>query len=156
MKRTGFKNKPKKPLSRRKGTLRRKPLKNVRKRKESGNKRKLPSIKRMRNKCDALLTPIIIKRHPHCLLCGKLSQVAHHHVHKSKSSRLRYELNNLIPLCNSCHLKLHVNESYWASCIVQIKGLEWFADLQRKKEEIVKTDVHFYIENHERLNAILE
>lgn len=132
------------------------PKKRVRKAKRA----KLPAIKTMRNKCDKLLTPIIKEMHPYCLLqgsetCARVTQVAHHHVHKSRSTRLRYEIDNLIPLCHSCHMMLHQNESYWASKIVQIRGLEWFEELERLKNEEVKVDVHFYIENYERLREYL-
>lgn len=116
---------------------------------------KLPKLKTVRNKCDALLTPIVKKNNPNCLLCPNPTQVAHHHVHKSKSSRLRYELSNLINLCNSCHLALHHNESYWASKIVIIKGELWFTSLEVLKNEMVKVDVHWYIENYQRLKSLL-
>lgn len=83
------------------------------------------------------------------------TQVAHHHIHKSKSSVLRYNIDNLIPLCSSCHLKLHYNESYWASKVVEVRGLEWFHKLDKAKDEIVKTNLQFYKDNYERLKIIL-
>lgn len=112
---------------------------------------KKPSIKTLRNKVDKLLTPWVIKKHKRCLLCPNKAQVAHHHVHKSQSSRLRYEEINLIPLCTPCHCKLHHNESYWASKVVEIKGVEWFKKLDKMKNEIVKTDRYFYEENYNRI-----
>lgn len=122
---------------------------------------KLPTVKSMRNKCDGLLTPIIKKLHPYCLLrgaenCAGVTQVAHHHVHKANSSRLRYEIDNLIPLCTACHCMLHCNESYWASKVVEKRGLAWFHRIDVIRNEYVKTDVHFYIENYKRLQNILE
>lgn len=109
------------------------------------------TLKTLRNKCDAKLTPIIRAKHPKCLLdapnCTGATQVAHHHVHKSKSNRLRYELDNLIPLCNHCHIVLHHNESYWASKVVEKKGLAWFKKLDRMKNEYVKVDKVFYEKN---------
>jgi len=112
------------------------------------------SLKTLRNKCDKLLTPLIIKLFPRCLLCSRPTQVAHHHIHRSKSSRLRYELDNLINLCHACHLTLHHNESYWASKIINIKGLEWFKKLDIMKEEYVKVDRFFYINNYDRLSNL--
>lgn len=103
-----------------------------------------PTKKSLQTKCDALLTPIIKLLFPTCLLCGRPTEVAHHHVHKSKSLRLRYELDNLINLCNSCHYSLHQNESYHASRIVEIKGLDWFRKLNIIKNEIVKWGIPFY------------
>ena len=117
---------------------------------------KSPTIKSVRNKCDKLLSPIIIKLYPRCLLCGGQTQVFHHHKHKSSSTRLRYEIENGIPLCNSCHYKLHQNESYWASKIVDIKGLDWFRKLDKLGTEIVKADVHFYLAQYERLKKMLD
>jgi hypothetical protein len=108
----------------------------------------------MRNKADALLTPIIKKMHPHCLLCGKDTEVAHHHYHKSQSTRLRYELDNLVPLCNSCHVKLHHNESYYGTIVSDRMGEERFMRIMKMSHELVKADVHFYIGHYERLKAI--
>ena len=110
-----------------------------------------------RKKADDLCTPLIKALHPHCLLqapnCALGTQVAHHHVHKSKSTRLRYEISNLIPLCHHCHQVLHHNESYWASVIVQRKGLDWFAKLQQMKNETVKADILYYKRAYERLQG---
>lgn len=80
--------------------------------------------------------------------------MAHHHVHKSKSTALRYELDNLVPLCNRCHQALHHNESYWASRVVKIRGLDWFTGLEAAKNKIVKADAHFYLEKFEFLKSI--
>ena len=109
----------------------------------------------MRNKCDNLLTPIVKKLHPTCLLCGAPTEVAHHHIHKSKSNRLRYELDNLINLCGRCHVRLHANESYWASKIIERKGLAWFQNIDKLGRETVKVDVHWYIGHYERLSKLL-
>lgn len=119
-------------------------------------KTKLPKVKTVRTKADNLLTPIIKVMYPFCLLDGHPTEVAHHHVHKSKSTRLRYEIDNLVPLCNSCHFKLHKDESYWGSRVVQERGMDWFKKLDRTKNEIVKADVHYYIGHYERLKKLLE
>ena len=116
--------------------------------------KKLPKLKTVRNKCDALLTPIVKLLRPNCLLCGHPTEVAHHHIHKSQSTRLRYETENLINLCTPCHLKLHYNESMWASRIVEIKGIKWFQDIDRLGREIVKADVHYFIAQFKRLDEL--
>lgn len=114
-------------------------------------------MKYTQKNCDKLLSPIIIKLHPKCLLCGGQTQVAHHHVHKSKSLALRYDLDNLINLCHSCHFKLHFNESYWASKIVEIKGMDWFQDLDKRKNKLMvgKDKIDYEIVFH-RLTTLLE
>ena len=113
-----------------------------------------PTVKTLRNKCDKLLTPIVKQQNPRCLLCNHETEVAHHHVHKSKSTILRYDLDNLINLCHSCHLALHHNESYYASKIVDLKGLDWFRNLESKKNQIIKADIHWYQEQYDRLKEL--
>ncbi len=117
---------------------------------------KLPPLKTMRNKCDGLLTPIIRKMYPHCLLSGAPTEVAHHHIKKSESSALRYYIPNLIPLTHKAHQALHAHETVYSSRIVAIKGLDWWHDIEREKRRDVKVDVHWFIENYQRLKAIYD
>ncbi len=112
------------------------------------------TTKGLQKQCDSLLSPIVIKLNPTCLLCPNPTQVAHHHVHKSKSLILRYNMDNLVNLCHSCHLALHMNESYHASRIVEIRGLEWFRELQKEKNKIIKADVIWYSEQLGKLRSI--
>jgi len=111
---------------------------------------------KLQAKCDKLLTPIIKKLYPKCLLCGNPTGVAHHHIHKSKSSILRYDLENLINLCHGCHQALHHNESYYASRIVSIKGLKWFDGLEKKKNKINRVNKGWYLDNLKRLEKELK
>lgn len=154
----------KRALERKKEREATKPRKQLKRRataKKNTNKRKkLPTVKSMRNKCDKLLTPIVKKNHPYCFLqqsenCAGVTQVAHHHVLKSKCTALRYDLDNLIPLCHACHCLLHSHETYYSSMIVEKKGLAWWRKLEEKRHTFVKADVHFYIENHDRLSKLL-
>ena len=39
--------------------------------------------------------------------CGNIATVMHHHVPKSRSSFLRYDGKNLVPLCQGCHYLHH-------------------------------------------------
>lgn len=115
---------------------------------------KLPTTKSMRNKCDKLLTPIIQKMYPYCLLTGAPTEVAHHHVKKSESSALRYYLPNLIPLTHKAHQALHAHETIYSSKIVAIKGIDWWNDLEREKKREMKCDVHYYIAEYARLKEL--
>jgi len=117
---------------------------------------KLPKLSTMRNKCDKLLTPIIKLQHPYCIFTGEETQVAHHAIKKSTSSALRYYLPNLIPLTNKAHMRLHSDEILWTGRLIKQKGMDWWDDLEERKNVYTKCDVHFYIENYERLSKILE
>lgn len=164
MKRSGFKSKSiehrlkiqKAAQKRAAAKKRAKPRKAVKKAKKAAKRAKLPAIKTMRNKCDKLLTPIIKEMYPYCVLTGEPTEVAHHHIKKSKSTALRYYIPNLVPLTHKAHMSLHNDETYWSSKLVEIYGIEWFQDLEKKKNEIVKADVHFYIENYKRLCEVYD
>ena len=143
------------PLKRGTKQLKRTPFKRQAPKPKVKKKRtKLPSIKTVRNKCDAQLTPIIKLMYPRSILSGAPTEVAHHHVHKSKSLALRYYIPNLIPLTHAEHQALHHNESYWASKIVRIRGVKWFDDLERKKNQRVKADVHWFLANLAQLQSM--
>lgn len=115
---------------------------------------KLPTVKSMRNKCDALLTPIIKKMYPYCIFTGQETQVAHHAVKKSSSSALRYYLPNLIPLTHIAHARLHHDEITWTGRLVALKGMDWWQDLERERKRAMKIDVHYYILEYARLQAL--
>ena len=117
---------------------------------------KLPTVKTMRNKCDALLTPIIKKLYPYCIFTGEPTEVAHHAIKKSTASALRYYLPNLIPLTHKAHLRLHSDEITWTGRLIQIKGMEWWEDLERERRKPMKCDVHYYIAEYARLKALLD
>ena len=118
---------------------------------------KLPKKSTIRNKADDLVTPIAIKLHPRCELCGAPSTVGHHFIFKSKSSLLRYTVANFIGLCRDCHFKLHHNETECSGAIQAKRGQEWFTEIQKLKNQgTVKTDVHFYIRAYEYLTALLK
>lgn len=135
-------------------TMKRGTLRKVSPNKVKPKRELLPSVKTTKKKADKLLTPIIKLMYPLCLLCNSPTEVAHHHVHKSKSSRLRYEIDNLVNLCHRCHLRLHHNESYWASKVVEMRGIVWFKKIDLTKDQQVKTDVHFYLSHYKRLKAM--
>lgn len=116
---------------------------------------KLPKISTVRNRCDALLTPIIQKLHPLCLLCGAPTEVGHHFFFKSQSRRLQHELENIIPLCTKCHGTLHrFKTNIYTGDIIQKKGTEWYGKLSKMRQEYLKADVHHYLKTFERLQDI--
>lgn len=115
-----------------------------------------------RDKADKLLTPIIKKLHPKCESCGLPTQVAHHFIEKSRSSNLRYDIDlNLIPLCNSCHTKIHnlfgsnVQGSYSiVDNLIRKRGQAWYNKVNKLSTKIIKADIIFYESNYRRLNTI--
>ena len=116
----------------------------------------------MQRLADTLITPTIKKLHPKCGACGNPTQVGHHWIEKSRSSRLRYDIDlNIIPLCNSCHSKIHnlfgnsiVGGLDVADIIRKKRGEDWYNKVREIGREIIKTDLAFYEQNYERLKQI--
>lgn len=114
-------------------------------------------MKYTKQKCDALLSPLIIKLFPKCLLCGNHTQVAHHFIKKSVSSYLRYFFPNLINLCSGCHFRLHFNdEGLWNGKIALIKGKRWLDRLERDKRKYIKINSEYYEKTYKKLKKMLE
>jgi HNH endonuclease. len=116
----------------------------------------------LRNKCDALLTPIIKKMRPRCEACGHDTEVAHHWIEKSRSSYLRYDFRNLVALCHSCHTKIHnrfgnsvMGSLDVADIIIGKRGVGWKQEMVRDSVKDVKTDLQFYVGHLENLQELL-
>jgi len=114
-------------------------------------------MKYTQKKCDALLSPIIIKLNPKCLLCRGKTHVAHHFIKKSVSSFHRYNLDNLINLCSGCHFRLHFNdEGLWNGRIALLKGKRWLDKLEKHKRDYIKCNKEYYEKTYKRLKKLLD
>ena len=152
---TAFHKKPRKPLKR-SGF---KTKKVVKKKKRA----KLTPIPTLRKRCDALCTPVIKKMYPKCEACGHDTEVAHHWIEKSRSNFLRYVLENLIPLCHSCHSKIHnrfgnsvTGSLDVAEIIIGKRGREWKERLDRHQKKYIKVDREYFTENIAVLSRLLD
>lgn len=115
------------------------------------NKKGKSSVSQLRNKCDRLLQEWNKGRTKFCECCGGQNQAGHHWVEKSTSARLRYEKDNIIPLCNSCHCKIHnrfgnsITGSYdVATIIINKRGEKWYNKLNKTRHEIVKISKGYF------------
>ncbi len=101
-------------------------------------------IKYSQKQCDDLLSPLVKQISPKCLLCNNKTQVAHHHFKKERCLPLRYNVKNLIPLCNPCHFRMKWEEGIMSCKIMKIKGVDWFINLEEQlavlKESKYKPD----------------
>lgn len=94
-----------------------------------------------------------------CLICGKEMTCLHHYYPKSTSNRLRYDEDNLIPICNGCHFSHHNGNPDIHNTVNKVKGNAWLKRLQKKREGYLKTNITYYkerIEEYEnRIRQIL-
>jgi 5-methylcytosine-specific restriction endonuclease McrA len=104
----------------------------------------MPKVSYYQKKADRLLQEWGRENYPYCLVCGKQSSCLHHYYPKSTSSALRYEDDNLIPLCKGCHFSHHNGNPAIHNTINQIMGKPWLNRLKRKKEQIIKTNIGYY------------
>ena len=130
-------------------------------------KRSSNPVKILQKKCDKLMQQIYTKKYPKCDICGEPTYTMHHFVEKSRSNRLRYEEENLIPLCFKCHYGVHnncagrmlnnVNRSYdfTGKIIDKRGGKKWKDKMEKKGRESIKVNKVYYEEMLEKLNNLL-
>ena len=89
----------------------------------------------LRSRADTLWFHLIIKVHPNCESCGKPSQQAHHFFSKGLFPELRYNLDNGIGICMSCHFLLtHRGDPRTHQNIIEKRGWKWYKELEAKSK----------------------
>jgi len=110
-------------------------------------------IKSLRNKADKLLQEYIRATYSKCEVCGSPCQVGHHIFTKASSNNLRYDLDNIAHLCNGCHLKHHTGDPRIMIKIKDNRSDTWWANLNKKRNIIVKVNIDFYKEAIKKLST---
>jgi len=113
--------------------------------------KKVSALGKLQKKCDTLMQIKNKKRHKKCEACGGPNQVAHHWIEKSRSSNLRYNEDNLIPLCQSCHSKIHnvfgnniMGGLNIAEIIIKKRGKKWKERMEREGRITIKVNKAHY------------
>ena len=120
--------------------------------KDKDKKTKLPKIGKLQKDCDRRMQEIGKIIHPKSLISGQPTEVHHHFIPKSVSSALRYDWDNLIPLTNAEHCRIHQSEDPDKEMqIVRIKGLDWYNNLKAKSRNPMKINREYYSEVMEKL-----
>jgi hypothetical protein len=109
---------------------------------------------------DKLLTPLAKQLHPYCEACGMQSSVGHHFIEKSRSNLLRFDLRNIISLCQSCHTKIH-NQFRGNSLgthdvverVIKSRGTKWYKELRSLEHKSIKADIIFWSKMVEELKS---
>ena len=118
-------------------------------------KKKLPKLGKLQKECDTLMQQVGKKIYKNSILGGP-TQVMHHLIPKSVSARLRYDWENLIPLTNAQHCRLH--QSPDDETVVQIikakGGIEWYEKLRKIGRETIKVTRDYYLSVKEILEKL--
>lgn len=110
------------------------------------------SIKYYRNKADKKLQNVGREIYKECYVCGGEYSCLHHFITKGRSSRLRYDWDNLIPICHHCHSLHHSFGDAKIHAIIQKKkGNNWLNELLVKDRETVSVSIKFYKDTIKRL-----
>jgi len=108
-------------------------------------KKKKKNIKTWRKEADTAMQIKGRELFPRSLISAQPTEVMHHFIPKSVSSRLRYEWDNLIPLTNAEHCRLHQSEDpAIEQAIRTIKGDAWWNKLCEMRKENVKLSIGYY------------
>ena len=121
---------------------------------------KINKKKRLRTECDKLWHQLVVKRAGgKCEVCGDtFGVVGHHYYHKSTYGHIRYDLDNGIALCRSCHFLLHHQDpKRIEEKIETIKGKKWREKLKKKSQNRPKnfsTTIGYYEEIKTKLKKL--
>ncbi len=119
-------------------------------------KKKAHPIGWYQRKADTLLQEVGKSIYSKCEVCGKPMSCLHHFFPKSISARLRYDWDNLIPICQGCHMRHHqAGDPRIHETIKQKKGgLEWYEALRKRGREIIKVNREYYEQQMEKLKEM--
>lgn len=87
-------------------------------------------------KADRLLQELGRMLYKNCSVCGGEYSCLHHFIKKSQSTALRYDMENMVNICNRCHCGIHQGKNDVITAhIVLSKGQDWLNRLEEKKRE---------------------
>ncbi len=85
--------------------------------------------------------------------CGRLAEVCHHHIEKSKSNYLRFVEINLVFLAHFCHSKITFKDHSVVARYSIKKGEEWVKTMDKlkiiKKQYYTKKELEAIIKQYE-------
>lgn len=105
-------------------------------------------------KLDRLIQEKYTPLNPSCFVCGGPTSCVHHYIQKRQSTYLRWDVRNLIPLCQHCHCAHHIaGNPRIHQEIIRKKGHEWADELERDRRILLKPTVANLTKILEGLNA---
>ena len=104
----------------------------------------MKSIAYYRRKADKAIQGWGKRTYKLCLVCGQPMSCLHHYFPKSISTNLRYNTDNLIPICQSCHFKHHNGDPRIQNAINGKIGKSRINYLLKEKNKLQKVGKKFY------------
>jgi 5-methylcytosine-specific restriction endonuclease McrA len=96
-------------------------------------------LRKLQKKADRLLQKKASEVFSECYVCGGKYSCVHHYHPKSRSTFLRYDWQNLIPICIGCHNLVHSSQDpNIQNAINRLKGQNWIDELEAKRRNALK------------------
>lgn len=103
-------------------------------------------IGKLQRKLDKMLQLHYVPLNPICLICVNKTSEMHHVIQKKQSTYLRYDEQNIVPLCKGCHLSHHMKgDPIIFKTILDKKGEDWWEYIKAHRGILVKRDKSYYL-----------
>jgi len=110
---------------------------------------------KLKRKLDRIIQEKGREVYDRCMVCGSEYSCLHHYYTKSMSLRLRYDWENLIPLCAGCHFSHHNGNPEIHNKVRDIKGEDWLKELEAKKRQIANDTIEYYEDLLTKFNRVV-
>lgn len=110
---------------------------------------------KLQKKADELCSLVVRARDPICRLCKAAPSRDAHHIFSRSHKNTRYDLDNLIGLCYTCHQpKGHDDPCNMRDRIVTEIGQELYDDLRARSQVVIAYTPAFLRDQIDRLKSI--
>ena len=91
-----------------------------------------------------------------CVACGGRLSTWHHFIPKSKCTRLRYDIQNSIPICVKCHYNIHhgwkpTDVANIVNKIIEVRGKKWHNYILLHERDTIRKNMKWLNEQKEIL-----
>ena len=120
----------------------------------------MTNLKRLHKELAALwLLKSLEKWGNQCIICGETAIQMHHYEPRSMSLFLRYNVENAVPLCKSCHYKIHFSHrpneiKELCNIICKKRGKKWYKYIEAGKRQEAKNAIWWLQVQKEKLEEL--
>ena len=112
--------------------------------------------RKLQIKCNKLWKIAVFERWGRVCFCSEVASSPHHYIPKSKSTLLRYDILNGVPLCQKHHYLIHFSHNpektrEISQKIRDMRGIRWCNFIDEMKNRYQKPTVGWLKEQLERL-----
>lgn len=96
----------------------------------------------------------------HCAICGKVGDHMHHFIARSRSTALKYDVENAVPLCRGHHYSIHnemdiLKRRALEDFIINGRGLNWLTYISEHKSAKIQVRIWWLEDIKKELEGML-